>query len=317
MRLFYLVVLSVFFNASADECTLSMALDDSNPCTLDDCSDAMLEDCCLQRGFELARSNGVEFTHAEYVEAAKQCLELEAELNKLLEENPDLLAELEAEQAKLAGEGGEGGDVGEVEEAGGVGEIGKVPVKVSDGAVDDVVDSVAEDPVVEDAVVEDAVIEDPVVEDAAASPAAEDSTVETASSTESVPRTAVGDTVPSQSDDVTPPEEVMDLDAEPESSLGNADNANLLNPAGLSMKELWDGFKAKVSSDANMVCDKVLPAPLRGPVKGAVKKAMTVTKTVIGTGVNTIKRTVTTFIDAQMGREKVEVEVDGGGKVGL
>eukprot|EP00520_Triparma_pacifica_P001674 CAMPEP_0118640820 /NCGR_PEP_ID=MMETSP0785-20121206/4953_1 /TAXON_ID=91992 /ORGANISM="Bolidomonas pacifica, Strain CCMP 1866" /LENGTH=300 /DNA_ID=CAMNT_0006532225 /DNA_START=139 /DNA_END=1038 /DNA_ORIENTATION=+ len=300
MRLSYLVFLSVFFKATADECTLSMALDDSNPCTLDDCSDAVLEECCLQRGFELARSSGVEFTHTEYVEAAKQCLELEAELNKLLEENPDLLAELEAEQAKLAGEGGEGGDVGdvgEVGEAGGVGETGKVPVEVSDVAVDDIVNSVAEDPVVEDATASSAA-EDPVVEDAAAS-SPEDPTVEAASSTESAPRATVGDTIPSQSDDETPPEEVMDLDAEPESSLGNADNANLLNPAGLSMKELWDGFKAKVSSDANMVCDKVLPAPLRGPVKGAVKKAMTVTKTVIGTGVKTIKRTVTTFIDAQ------------------
>ena len=100
-------------------------------------------------------------------------------------------------------------------------------------------------------------------------------------------------------------------------SLGNSDKANLLNPAGLSMAELWSGFKEKVSSDVNMVCDKVIPAPLRGPVKGAVKKAMKVTKSLVNTGFKTAKRTVMTFIDekrAQMGAEKVEVEV---GRVGL
>ena len=51
-----------------------------------------------------------EFSHAEYVEAAKQCLELEQELNKLLEENPELLAELEAEQAAAAAAAAGGGE---------------------------------------------------------------------------------------------------------------------------------------------------------------------------------------------------------------
>lgn len=84
------------------------------------------------------------------------------------------------------------------------------------------------------------------------------------------------------------------------------------------MSELWSGFKDKVTSDVNMVCDKVIPSPLRGPVKGAVKKAMKVTKSLINTGVKTARRTVMTFIHekrAQMGAEK-EVEVEAG-RVGL
>ena len=87
-------------------CDLDAALDPNSPCTLEDLSNEMLEQCCLARGFELAQQDGVTFSHAEYVEAAKQCLELEAELNKLLEENPELLAELEAEQAAAAAGGG-------------------------------------------------------------------------------------------------------------------------------------------------------------------------------------------------------------------
>ncbi|GMH71488.1 hypothetical protein TrRE_jg10505 [Triparma retinervis] len=277
-------------------CDLDAALDPNSPCTLEDLSNEMLEQCCLARGFELAQQDGVTFSHAEYVEAAKQCLELEAELNKLLEENPELLAELEAEQAAAAAGGG-------------------MPV-----VEDDV--SVGGEIVVEEVVVEEAA--EVEVEAAASSTEAPpteqpevmdlDVEVEAGANTEGegLAQASVDAEAQAQA------ESGAEVEVEVEPSPGNPDKSNLLNPAGLSMSELWSGFKDKVTSDVNMVCDKVIPAPLRGPVKGAVKKAMKVTKSLINTGVKTARRTVMTFIDekrAQMGAEK-EVEVEAG-RVGL
>jgi hypothetical protein len=299
--------------SSQVSCDLNAALDPSSPCTLEDLADDVLEQCCLDRGFELARQDGVTFSHAEYVEAAKQCLELEAELNKLLEENPDLLAELEAEQAAAAAATGEGGGEGIVED-----------VSAGAGVAAATIEEVEEVVEVEEAAeVKASVLPEVVKEEAVATPAADetpdvldlDVEVETDIEVEAakVEAAKVEAETETETEIETPP--LTQASSSP--SLGNSDKANLLNPAGLSMAELWSGFKEKVSSDVNMVCDKVIPAPLRGPVKGAVKKAMKVTKSLVNTGFKTAKRTVMTFIDekrAQMGAEKVEVEV---GRVGL
>lgn len=67
-----------------------------------------LEKICLVRGFELLKNDEnpdtgekYELTHQDYVEAAKQCLAIEQEMNELLESNPELRDELQAELAKL------------------------------------------------------------------------------------------------------------------------------------------------------------------------------------------------------------------------
>jgi hypothetical protein len=66
--------------------------------------------------------------------------------------------------------------------------------------------------------------------------------------TSSVPPTSPP--TPNESD----PAEVLDLDndfpvdhgsPDPTGPPGNPEDSSLLNPAGLSLKELWDGFKAK------------------------------------------------------------------------
>ena len=76
---------------------------------LADLSDSVLEGICTTRGFELIEkdSTAPEFSHEEYVEAARQCIELEKELIKLSEENPELYQELEAAQVAEALDDGE------------------------------------------------------------------------------------------------------------------------------------------------------------------------------------------------------------------
>lgn len=66
-----------------------------------------LEDLCISRGFELVKEidpdTGApkEFSKEEYIEAAKQCLEIEAEMEDILQKHPELLEEIQAETEKM------------------------------------------------------------------------------------------------------------------------------------------------------------------------------------------------------------------------
>lgn len=73
--------------------------------------DEELEGICLERGFELVKEDidpttGLlyEFTHADYVDAAKRCLAIEQEMNELLDQYPELAEELEEEIKKMEAE---------------------------------------------------------------------------------------------------------------------------------------------------------------------------------------------------------------------
>lgn len=86
-------------NASYSESELEAMLDEE------------LEGICLERGFELVKEDidpttGLlyEFTHADYVDAAKRCLAIEQEMNELLDQYPELAEELEEEIKKMEAE---------------------------------------------------------------------------------------------------------------------------------------------------------------------------------------------------------------------
>ncbi|CAJ1960977.1 unnamed protein product [Cylindrotheca closterium] len=75
---------------------------------LDAMSDEDLELICIVRGFELVKDHVNEETgevytiqHSDYIEAAKQCLSIESEMNEILEEHPELREELEEEIIKM------------------------------------------------------------------------------------------------------------------------------------------------------------------------------------------------------------------------
>eukprot|EP00555_Chaetoceros_dichaeta_P008244 CAMPEP_0198274032 /NCGR_PEP_ID=MMETSP1447-20131203/58897_1 /TAXON_ID=420782 /ORGANISM="Chaetoceros dichaeta, Strain CCMP1751" /LENGTH=317 /DNA_ID=CAMNT_0043967979 /DNA_START=1 /DNA_END=954 /DNA_ORIENTATION=+ len=70
-------------------------------------TDVELEQMCTSRGFELVKDTdketgeAKEYSHNDYVDAAKQCLDMEAEMEQILSENPQMLDDIEAEAKKM------------------------------------------------------------------------------------------------------------------------------------------------------------------------------------------------------------------------
>jgi len=63
-----------------------------------------LEDICTERGFYLEPEEGFsaeDYSHEEYVDAAMQCLALEAEIEAAIAKNPEILEELKREADKM------------------------------------------------------------------------------------------------------------------------------------------------------------------------------------------------------------------------
>ena len=63
-----------------------------------------LEDICTERGFYLEPEEGFsvdDYSHEEYVDAALQCLALEAEIEAAIAENPEILEELKREAERM------------------------------------------------------------------------------------------------------------------------------------------------------------------------------------------------------------------------
>ena len=84
MNVVFILIFSILHVAAQESsCTLELVLSADSPCTLEDLDDVVLEGVCLERGFELVQDGNV-FSHEQYVEAAKQCLELEAEVSRVL-----------------------------------------------------------------------------------------------------------------------------------------------------------------------------------------------------------------------------------------
>lgn len=74
---------------------------------LPDLNNTQLENICVERGFELIPNTDpdtgeiLEFTRDDYIEAAQQCLDIQAEMDKLLKQNPNIIEELEKERDRM------------------------------------------------------------------------------------------------------------------------------------------------------------------------------------------------------------------------
>lgn len=74
---------------------------------LDSMTNEELENICTSRGFELVKetdpSTGAErqYSKEDFLEAARQCLEIEAEMEDLLEKHPELVEEIKVEAEKM------------------------------------------------------------------------------------------------------------------------------------------------------------------------------------------------------------------------
>lgn len=74
---------------------------------LDEMSDEELEDICKSRGFELVRElnattgEPILYTHQDYVDAASECLQIEADLEEILTKHPEILEDVRRESERM------------------------------------------------------------------------------------------------------------------------------------------------------------------------------------------------------------------------
>jgi len=86
---------------------------------LEDLTDEELEEICTSRGFELIKTGERDgnddslssesstamtssFSHKDYVDAARQCLEIEAEMEEILKQNPTIANDIEEESKRIS-----------------------------------------------------------------------------------------------------------------------------------------------------------------------------------------------------------------------
>ncbi|KAL9178997.1 hypothetical protein ACHAXT_011970 [Thalassiosira profunda] len=74
---------------------------------LENMSDAELEEICTSRGFELVREvdeatgQPIAHTHQDYVDAASECLQIEADLEEILQTHPEILEDVQRESERM------------------------------------------------------------------------------------------------------------------------------------------------------------------------------------------------------------------------
>ena len=74
---------------------------------LDVMSDEELEEICTSRGFELVREmdattgEPLVYTHQDYVDAASECLQIEADLEEILTNHPEILEDVRKESERM------------------------------------------------------------------------------------------------------------------------------------------------------------------------------------------------------------------------
>jgi len=100
-----IVAFSILQGTCASTTTVTIGGDtaSSTEAELEGMSNEALEAICIDRGFYMLAKDNT-FTHEDYVQAAKQCLAIEQEMRDLIEKNPNILEELEAEQEKMLAE---------------------------------------------------------------------------------------------------------------------------------------------------------------------------------------------------------------------
>jgi len=103
-----LIILIIFAVFSSCACSdVNVVANENDDVDLQDLSDEELEGICTTRGFELVKEVDEKtgqprnYSHGDYVDAARQCLQIEAEMEGILSENPDLMDDIESETQKM------------------------------------------------------------------------------------------------------------------------------------------------------------------------------------------------------------------------
>ena len=286
-----LLVIASFVNAreAHAEATTTVATDaadqaiDYTQIDLNELTNDELVAICTDRGFELvfelddATEEPLEYSHEDYVDAARECLKLEQEMEQFYDENPDMLKEMEEERKRMLKEQEELEQ--KLKEAQEKLHTEKAK-KTSDG----------------NAFVKKAGQEDETDEDETDAPPA------AAAAAAAAETSKKGDQKDENSDD-----EVIDLDddimnevieesqkqkagqspddTEEEPSRANNDasasiSSNIDDGLIIEFKEVYAEFCAKVKQDFETIANIVVPKPLRGPLKDGLNKGYTIAKDV-------------------------------------
>ena len=234
---------------------------------------------CTDRGFELvfelddATEEPLEYSHEDYVDAARECLKLEAEMEFFYDENPDMLKEMEEERERMMKE------QEELER-----KLKEAQEKLDTEKAKRTLDGNA---FVKKAEQEE---EEKTDEDETDAPPRPDTSkkinqkVEMSSDDEIIDLDDdIMNEVIEESQKEKAEQSVDDMKEDPSeaqndtpTSISSATDDGLI----IEFKEVYAEFCAKVKQDFETIANIVVPKPLRGPLKDGLNKGYTIAKDV-------------------------------------
>lgn len=236
--------------------------DDGQEIDLASLTNEELEEICTSRGFQVVKEKDEEtgefkkYSHEDYINAAKQCLDMEAEMEAILNENPELIKEIEAEAERMRQENER------LEN--------EIKNMINDNIDEDQADGGQVDK------------EDESVE-------SETETAEENSTDGETPIEDNGNVVIEEDSD-----EVLDLDSgksnEPTKDTSTDTSVEEIPAEDISFMSITREVKDQMIKDVNRVADLLLPPQLRGPLKKALEPTVQVVKGALSTTVDMVKR---------------------------
>lgn len=236
--------------------------DDGQEIDLASLTNEELEEICTSRGFEVVKEKDEEtgefkkYSHEDYINAAKQCLDMEAEMEAILNENPELIKEIEAEAERMRQE---------------------------NERLENEIKNMINDNIDEDQA------DGEQVDKADESVESETETAEENSTDGETPIEDNGNVVIEEDSD-----EVLDLDSgksyEPTKDTSTDTSVEEIPAEDISFMSITREVKDQMIKDVNRVADLLLPPQLRGPLKKALEPVVQVVKGALSTTVDMVKR---------------------------
>ncbi|GFH45576.1 hypothetical protein CTEN210_02050 [Chaetoceros tenuissimus] len=225
-------------------------------------TDEELEEICTSRGFEVVKEKDEEtgefkkYSHEDYINAANQCLDMEAEMEAILNENPELIKEIEAEAERMRQE---------------------------NERLENEIKNMINDNIDEDQT------DDEQVDKTDDSNESETEAAEESSTDGETTTMDNGNVVIEEDSD-----EVLDLDSgksyEPTKDTSTDISVEEIPTEDISFMSITREVKDQMIKDFNRVADLLLPPQLRGPLKKALEPIVQIVKGALSTTVDMVKR---------------------------
>ena len=243
------------------DATAETGSDDEQEVDLASLTDEELEEICTSRGFEVVKEKDEEtgefkkYSHEDYINAAKQCLDMEAEMEAILNENPELIKEIEAEAERMRQE---------------------------NERLENEIKNMINDNIDGDQAADEQVDKNDDSNESETEAAEESTDGETTTKDN-------GNVVIEEDSD-----EVLDLDSgksyEPTKDTSTDASVEEIPTEDISFTSITREVKDQMIKDFNRVADLLLPPQLRGPLKKALEPIVQVVKGALSTTVDMVKR---------------------------